>query len=360
MDDEHSEVFSPSCVTARATRLYNLFPDCTTMHNAFTPRSGADVPDFDRRVNFVKYRINKAESHLGSLCSAFSDYMLAQCKMRDCGDFIVKTFMIYVEQEYLSQTTKVAVRRFAENLSGVQDYREVAAKRLESTVVHPLSMYGAACKTAKRSLKEAYDARKKELKQQDVLDKAKEKDPADTQTIAQAENDLEQAGIFSSNTCKALDEEIDHFEHKKLTDLRHILNDFTRLEMTFHARALEMLTRCHQSLSTIDISHDTAELRRALHPDVFERYMAPAKQHKHHKITFRLKFNPRRWRPQKHPKAGAQKNVPHIEIVSDSDSPIPECTCNAKPKTPSRSGNTSATTSDTSNDYESRFATKTL
>lgn len=74
-----------------------------------------------------------------------------------------------------------------------------------------------------------YRCCRKELKQQDVLDKAKEKDPADTQTIAQAENDLEQAGIFSSNTCKALDEEIDHFEHKKLTDLRHILNDFTRV-----------------------------------------------------------------------------------------------------------------------------------
>jgi len=54
----------------------------------------------------------------------------------------------------------VAVRQFAENLSAVQDYREVDAKRLEANVVHPLSLYGAVCKTAKRNLNEAFDARK--------------------------------------------------------------------------------------------------------------------------------------------------------------------------------------------------------
>jgi len=61
----------------------------------------------------------------------------------------------------------------------------------------------------------------------------------------------------------------------------------SQAEMSLHARALEMLTSCYHNLLTIDINHDTAELRRALHPEVFETYMTPAKQHKHHRITFR-------------------------------------------------------------------------
>ncbi|KAK2182628.1 hypothetical protein NP493_344g01020 [Ridgeia piscesae] len=326
------------------------------MHNAYSPRQGLDTEYYDqgRRVNFIKYRINQAESHLGSMCAAFSDYMVAQCKVRDCGDYIVKTLMVYAEQEYLSQTTKVAVRQFAENLSAVQDYREVDAKRLEANVVHPLSLYGAVCKTAKRNLNEAFDARKKEIQRQEVLDKARERDPTDKKTITQAENDLEQAGKLTTNTCKALDAEIDHFEEKKLTDMRDILFDFVKAEMSLHARALEMLTSCYHNLLTIDINHDTAELRRALHPEVFETYMTPAKQHKHHRITFRLKF--KRWRPQKRQ---SKKDVNNVEIVAPPQE-MPECTCKDKQKASSRNDNASGTTSSSSDDYEKRFATKTL
>ena len=84
---------------------------------------------------------------------------------------------------------------------------------------------------------------RKELHRQCVLDKAVARDPADTQTITQAENELEQAGVFSSYTSKALDEEIDHFEHKKLTDLRHVLYDFVKVRITDRLYDIDSATR---------------------------------------------------------------------------------------------------------------------
>ncbi|CAF1689683.1 unnamed protein product, partial [Adineta ricciae] len=66
-------------------------------------------------------------------------------------------------------------------------------------------------------------------------------------------------------------DEIDKFEQMKLTDIKKYLTDFTLINLSFHARAMEMFTYAHQQLINIDVARDLEEFRTAapfhrLHP----------------------------------------------------------------------------------------------
>lgn len=69
---------------------------------------------------------------------------------------------------------------------------------------------------------------------------------------SQAESELTKASIEVSRVVKGLEEQIDSFERRKLHDLKSILLDFVTVELSFHTKALELLTKAYQDVAAID------------------------------------------------------------------------------------------------------------
>lgn len=59
-----------------------------------------------------------------------------------------------------------------------------------------------------------------------------------------------------SRTAKGLSELTEFFERRKLQQLKGLLTDFVSVEMTFHSRAVELLTVAYQQISDINDKAD--------------------------------------------------------------------------------------------------------
>ncbi|XP_046368669.2 CBY1-interacting BAR domain-containing protein 1-like [Haliotis cracherodii] len=229
-------------------------------------RSGAEIRASEMQSKLIQDRITATEKHLGQLCDTLSSYTRKSAHVRDKGDQMAKDLVNYAEYETMSLTLKKGFTHFAENLSTIQDYREAQVSRLESKVVAPLSNYGLMCKQTKNELKAAFSARDKEQQQRRKLDKVKQKNPGDRRQITQAETNLQKASVDASRSSKALEQQMDTFETKKVQDLKKMLSEFVNIEMMFHAKALEMYTKCFQTLAIIDPEEDLEEFRKQTRP----------------------------------------------------------------------------------------------
>ncbi|XP_074645786.1 CBY1-interacting BAR domain-containing protein 1-A-like [Tubulanus polymorphus] len=227
-------------------------------------RSNAEIRQSESQSKFIQNRISMVEKHFGLLCDSFGAYARKSARLRDKADDVSTQVQSYAESETLNHTYKSALTKFSEYLSSVQDYRQAEISRLEAKVIQPLTLYGTACKHAREDLKASFSARGRETKQQKTLEKVKDKNPSDRGSIA--EKELQKAGVDAARSTKALEEQMDSFERRKLKDLKQILYDFVNVEMIFHAKALEALTQCYSSLSIMSEEEDLEEFRNSLRP----------------------------------------------------------------------------------------------
>lgn len=59
-----------------------------------------------------------------------------------------------------------------------------------------------------------------------------------------------------SKVVKGLEDQIDSFEKRKLHDLRTVLMNFVTVELSFHTKAVELLTKAYQDVAEIDEMKD--------------------------------------------------------------------------------------------------------
>lgn len=59
-----------------------------------------------------------------------------------------------------------------------------------------------------------------------------------------------------SRTAKSLSEQTEFFERRKLQQLKTLLSDFVMIEMTFHSKAVELLTVAYQQIANINEKAD--------------------------------------------------------------------------------------------------------
>lgn len=59
-----------------------------------------------------------------------------------------------------------------------------------------------------------------------------------------------------SRTAKGLSEQTEFFERRKLQQLKTLLSDFVTIEMTFHAKSLELLSVAFQQIADINDKAD--------------------------------------------------------------------------------------------------------
>ncbi|XP_019905706.1 protein FAM92A isoform X1 [Esox lucius] len=254
----------------------------TTLYSAVMSRT-PDARARDSQTKQIQQSITNVEKHFGEMCQLFAAYVRKTARLRDKADLLVKEIRIYAETE--TPHLQRGMKQFADNLAKVQDYRQAEVERLEAKVVEPLKSYGNVVKIKREDLKTTQSARNREYKQMQQLEKMRQRNPSDRQTISQvcavrslglwyrmtmAESDLQRATMDAARTTRQLEENIDVFQKHKIQDIKKIFGEFLTVEMSFHAKALEVYTAAFQNIQGIDEDEDLEVFRSLLHPPEYQ------------------------------------------------------------------------------------------
>lgn len=202
------------------------------------------------------------------MCQLFAAYVSKTAKVRDKADLLVREISLYADTE--TPSLKRGMKQYADHLAKIQDYRQAQVERLESKIIEPLKSYGAVVKRKREDLKTTQSARDREAKQMAQLERTRQRNPSDRQIISQAESELQRATMDATRTTKQLEETIDEFERQKIQDIKKIFCEFVTVEMSFHAKALEVYTLAYQSIQSVDEEEDLEVFRSSLHPPDYQ------------------------------------------------------------------------------------------
>ncbi|TSZ97537.1 Protein FAM92B [Bagarius yarrelli] len=200
----------------------------------------------------MELTISNAEKYMGQFCTLLASYTRKTAKLRDKADLLVQQMQEFASTE--GPEVRICLKNFSEDLAMVQDYRQAEVERLETRVLAPLKAYGAVVKTKRADLKRFSADRAKEIKELQRLEKIRLKNPADRQSIA--ETNVQKASSNANRSSRQMEETITDFQRQKLSDVKRIFTEFIRVEMLFHAKALEVYTHTFNNLETLDIDKD--------------------------------------------------------------------------------------------------------
>ncbi|CAK9831170.1 CBY1-interacting BAR domain-containing protein 1 [Anthophora retusa] len=225
-------------------------------------RSRSQSSVWEQEAKFVQDRISNVEKHFAELCTTFAAYTRKAARLRDKGDEVAKVIQTYAQSETINRSLSTGLTNFSQTLSTIGDYRDAKVQRFDAKIIAPLSQYATICKHARDDVKSTFTARDKELTRKRHLDRLRERNPRNRQMISQAESELMKASVEVSRVVKGLEEQIDSFEKRKLHDLKTILLDFVVIELSFHAKAVELLTKAYQDIAEIDEVNDLGDFQR--------------------------------------------------------------------------------------------------
>ncbi|CAF0774366.1 unnamed protein product [Rotaria sordida] len=214
-------------------------------------------------TKFVLDRINQTEKYLGSICLQFGKVCRKEARLRDCNDQMVHNMFEFADRERINTSLRQSLQQYASYLSAVEDYRNALITRIEHQILEPLAKYGEVLKLKRQAVQKAISARDKGVQRQRKLQQATNRNPGNRDAIVAMQVNAEYAHTESTRADDVVQDEIDKFEQMKLTDIKKYLTDFTLINLSFHARAMEMYTYAHQQLLNIDIAHDLEEFRTA-------------------------------------------------------------------------------------------------
>uniref|UniRef100_A0A3Q3ED55 CBY1 interacting BAR domain containing 1 n=1 Tax=Labrus bergylta TaxID=56723 RepID=A0A3Q3ED55_9LABR len=222
----------------------------------------------DNQTRKIQENITNVEKHFGEMCQLFAAYARKTARLRDKADLLVREIGLYADME--TPNLKKGMKQFADHLAKVEDYRQAEVERLDAKVIEPLKSYGAVVKRKREDLKMTQSARDRETKQMAQLERTRQRNPSDRQIILQAESELQRATMDATRTTRQLEETIDEFEIQKIRDIKRIFGEFVTVEMSFHAKALEVYTLAFQSIQSVDEEEDLEVFRSSLHPPDYQ------------------------------------------------------------------------------------------
>ncbi|CAL1278696.1 unnamed protein product [Larinioides sclopetarius] len=164
---------------------------------------------------------------------------------------------------------------FADLLIAIQEYRDAQIQRIDVKVVLEFANYNPICKRIKNDLTTCFEVRKKEIKKKNQLEKTRGKNSTNWQAIViseiflkkrnylvlKAERDYSQAKREATQTVTDLSKKIDNFEHQKIEDIKHVFLELIKIEMVFHAKAIELYTTAYNTIKNIKVNEDLKEFQ---------------------------------------------------------------------------------------------------
>ncbi|KAF2882394.1 hypothetical protein ILUMI_23764 [Ignelater luminosus] len=218
----------------------------------------------EEEAKFTQDRIQLAEKNLAEFCHTFAQYSRKVARVRDKGDSIAQAIVNFAESEEINKSLSLGLANFASTFATISDYGDARVQHIDNKVVREFSQYENVCKQAKEEVKQIFNARDRELSRKKQLDRIREKNPRNRQQIIQAETELVKATAEVSRTINNLEEKITAFERQKLHDIKAILLNFLAVEIGYHAKALEQLTKAYQDINSIDERADLKEFKKSL------------------------------------------------------------------------------------------------
>ncbi|GIY75729.1 protein FAM92A [Caerostris extrusa] len=195
-----------------------------------------DLRSSELEHTFIKERICSVEKHFAEISSKLSTYNKKLAFVRDSGDDLAKVILNFASKENLNSSLRSSLMQFADLLIAIQEYRD------------------AQC-----DLKNCFEIRVKEINKKNQLEKTRGKNPTNWQKIA--ERALSQAKDEATQTTIDLSKKIDNFERQKIEDLKHVFLEFIKIEMIFHAKAIELYTTAYNTIKNIKVEEDLKEFQ---------------------------------------------------------------------------------------------------
>lgn len=130
----------------------------------------------EAQSRFVNERVSQIEAYFGDLCTEFISYTRRTAKLRNNGRFTIsvlvrmnqayvilifrlvtgdelsKILLNYSVNEKINRSSANMLKKFAQLLSTIEDYRHAEIDRLFAKVITPLSTYGEEVKRVRVSL----------------------------------------------------------------------------------------------------------------------------------------------------------------------------------------------------------------
>ncbi|XP_036441065.1 CBY1-interacting BAR domain-containing protein 2-like [Colossoma macropomum] len=216
----------------------------------------------DTQLKAMEMTISNAEKYMGQFCTLLAAYTRKTAKLRDKADMLARQLHDFACTE--DPELSICLKNLSEDLAMVQDYRQAEVERLDTRVVTPLKAYGDIVKTKRADLKKFSADRNRELKELHRLEKIRLKNPADRQSISQAEVNVQKASSNANRSTRQMEDAIIDFQRQKLEDVKRIFTDFIMVEMLFHSKALEVYTHTFNNMETMDIHKDLELFRNRI------------------------------------------------------------------------------------------------
>lgn len=221
----------------------------------------------------MEARLKKTEDGFANLCQAFAAVNRKIARLRDKGDTLAAALLSFAHVEHVQKSTQTALKSASEAVALIQDYRHASVTRSDLRVVDPLSRYGAVCQKTHRCFRDFALAWKE---QEDVSRRLEARrsntSPGDGSLhsfeMSQMERALQQRALQTAQRHNSLHEQILVFERKKTEDLKNALLEFVQIEIAFHAKALEVLSKASRHVDAMDPKSDMVEFHSTLHPSV--------------------------------------------------------------------------------------------
>ncbi|KAI1309339.1 Protein FAM92A-B [Halotydeus destructor] len=179
-------------------------------------------------------RLDNFEKNLGDLVQQLNLYILKTAKVRDEGDNLSLAIVKVADSDNLSRPTKNVLNSVAEHFAGVQDFRDVQVNQLEVNVLSEFCTLGDSCALAKERIKKLSTLR---------------------ETVRTTNNDR------TTSASKALVNQIEKFELKKVLNLKRNLMNLIKVELQFHARAIEVMSSAFATIVSMDEEVDIEHFR---------------------------------------------------------------------------------------------------
>uniref|UniRef100_A0A0A9YIY6 Protein FAM92A1 n=2 Tax=Lygus hesperus TaxID=30085 RepID=A0A0A9YIY6_LYGHE len=228
-----------------------------------TSKVGEDF-SLGQQAKFVEDRFSATEETMSKLCSSFSIFTKRTAKYRDANDQLAAAFNDYASKEQINKTLKVCLENLAQLLACLGDHRDNSTLFLEEQVMTSLTQYATRCKNYNSEIKNIYCAKEKELCKRRQLTKIRQRLPQNFKVIMKAEGELVDACSKVSKLQGSLEEYALSFERSKLTDLKRILHDFLRAELSFHIGAVESFSKALADVDNINIDVDFQAFKNVL------------------------------------------------------------------------------------------------
>lgn len=215
----------------------------------------------DDRIKIMNERINLTEKHLLEICASFAACTRKIAKCRNAFDDLGHKVKNFAEEEKINYSLSDGLNSMTTSLTVQADYMDLLVHRLEMKIVNELSQFENLCKTARDNLRAATIARDKEVLKQQQLIEIKSKFTANNMA---ADSELLKAKLEVNRSNKEIDDIINCFEKRKLSEIRSLLTDFILVSLKYHTKTLEVLSASYYDVSNIDENGDFNEFKKLM------------------------------------------------------------------------------------------------